>query len=142
MPTRRLVLLLLAAAILSCESPTSSPRSGDRPGRYPTAEGFAQLAVDDPCRYLGTLHNVSRQIVERYRARREVSIDEWACMSEVIVDVNYEVGIDCHKRDVPFEEFAARQEKGYLACLTDEHAHLASCAVIQVDEDGQAGFCK
>ena len=146
MPLSTLTALYLAFAIgvLLSACHAATPRSntaGQRPGRYPTTEGVAQLAVDDPCRYLGTVHKMSREIIERLRAKDEISLEEWSCMTDVIVDANYEVGLECHRRKVEFREFAERQEEGYRACLTAEHRGIARCAVIQVDVDGRAGFC-
>lgn len=62
-------------------------------------------------------------------------------MADVIVDVNYEVGMECHDRKVKFSEFAELQKERHLACLAEERAAAAKCAVVQVDWKGRAGFC-
>lgn len=138
-----LVLLLLLAFASCTNSKPPSRKGGDwRSGKFPTAEGFAQLAVDDPCDYLGTLQSVSNQLIERLRARERVTLDEWACMSGVVVDVNWEVGKQCHQREVEFSEFAEAQKEGYAQCLSGDRSPTIQCAVIQVNWMGRANFCR
>ena len=60
----------------------------------------------------------ANQLIERLRARKRVTLDEWACMSDVVVDVNWEVGKQCHQREVEFSEFADAQKEGYAKCLS------------------------
>ena len=62
-------------------------------------------------------------------------------MADVIVDVNYEVGMGCHNRKVKFSEFAELQKERYLGWLSEERAGVVQCAIIQVDWKGRAGFC-
>lgn len=143
----RWIALALLLAFASCTNPKPSNRRDGaakewRSGKFPTAEGFAQLAVDDPCRYLGTLQSVSGQLIERLRARERVTLDEWSCMSDVVVDVNWEVGKQCHQREVAFSEFAEAQKEGYAQCLGNQHSRTINCAVIQVNWMGNASFCR
>ena len=141
------LVLSLALVFASCTSPTPSKRTDRAPGefrsgKFPTAEGFAQLAVDDPCRHLGTLQNVSAQVIERLRARNKVTLDEWSCMSDVVKDVNWEVGKQCHQREVEFSEFADAQKEGYAKCLSGKRSRTLGCSVIQVNWRGSASFCR
>ena len=138
------LLLALMVAIASCTaSSTGSHRSRRNPrtGQYPTTRGVAQIAVDQPCEYLGTVHKMSRELIERLRASEHITLEEWRCMAEVIVEVNYEVGLKCHRKRVQFQEIADLQEERHRGCIADARTDIARCAVIQVDEEGRAGFC-
>ena len=101
--------------------------------RSPFTVHPAQLAIQKPCRFMGTVHKESRGRIEFLRACGSVSHDEWLCMARVLESLDAEFTARCTERSVPFRKIADAQRSRYLDCLGPSRADDVECAVLSGD---------
>lgn len=100
-----------------------------RPRRSPFAVHPAALAMEDPCRRMGTLHKESRGRLEYLRRCGVVSDRQWACMARALESHDEHFTAACRTRRVPFAEIAAAQRSDYAGCLGSGRSEDVACAV-------------
>jgi hypothetical protein len=120
--TRTAIVLLIGLLGFSCIS--QSPFS-----RTPGA-----VAVDEPCRFMGTLHRDSRQRIEALRACHDVSYEEWLCMARALETLDDEFTGRCKGRSVVYSEIAHRQRLLYAQCLQQPSHDLVECTLLSEDQ--------
>ncbi len=101
--------------------------------RSPFAVHPAQLAIESPCRYMGTVHKESRGRLEVMRACDSISRGEWLCLVRALESIDTEFTARCRDRFVPFHEIADEQRMRYLACLGPSRGEDAVCAVLSAE---------
>jgi hypothetical protein len=93
-----------AALVARRNSMQPTPRSGD-------------LVASQPCRYMGTFHQVRRARLEQLRMAHEITHDEWACMARALASVDEKFTAECADRSIPFEEMLGALRDGYSTCV-------------------------
>jgi len=90
----------------------------------------ASIAVDEPCRFMGTFHKESRVRLEELRMCHAISEAEWACMARELKALDRAFTAECRDRRVRYREIAADQRDRYVGCLPELAAGVANCAVL------------
>ena len=118
---RRQLVAVFVLTLLACasQSPFSRPPSS--------------VAVDEPCRFMGTVHKESRQRIEVLRACKAISMEEWSCMASVLKSLDTEFTALCRSRSVDYEEIAARQRSLYSNCVSQPKAETIECGLLSED---------
>ena len=101
------IFLLSASIAFAQEEKSRSPFS-----RPPSA-----LAVEEPCRFVGTFHKESRQRIEELRAQKVISLDEWKCMARALEKLDDEMTVSCKVKKDPLSVIEVRQRELYSNCL-------------------------
>lgn len=101
--------------------------------RSPFTRPPSAVAIDEPCRFMGTVHKESRQRLEVLRACAAVSLEDWSCMAGALKELDLEFTALCRTRAVAFEEIASRQRELYRGCLGAPRAEVVECAVLSED---------
>jgi hypothetical protein len=113
--------LALAALGLACKS------------RSPFSRSPAALALDEPCRYMGTFHKESRMRLEALRSCEAISEPEWSCLTSALKGLDRDFTQRCRAGDVELEEILEDQTVRYAGCLAPAAAEAASCAALSDD---------
>ena len=109
--------------------------------KSPFSRSPAAVAMDEPCRFMGTVHKESRQRLEVLRACGAISMEEWACMTSTLKDLDREFTALCRSRSVGYEEIAARQRALYSACASEPKAETIECTLLSEDALCTARTC-
>ena len=102
----------------------------------------AAVAVDEPCRFMGTVHKESRQRLEVLRACGAISMEEWSCMASVLKSLDTEFTALCRSRSVAYQEIAARQRSLYSDCVSRPKAETVECGLLSEDARCLAERCR
>ena len=113
--------LVLASASLTCKS--HSPFS-----RTPAA-----VALDEPCRYMGTFHKESRERLEALLDCHAISETEWRCMTGALKALDHDFTARCRSESVDLDVILADQTERYTRCLPPADDGKASCAALSDD---------
>ena len=68
-------IFILSISFLSCAQESATPAPEEK-SRSPFTTSPAEIALEEPCRYIGTFHKESRQLLEVLRARKVILLDE------------------------------------------------------------------
>jgi hypothetical protein len=128
-PVHTSVSLLIVAAAFGCQS------------RSPFTRTPADVALDEPCRYMGTFHRESRWRVEKLREHGSLSFDEWACMTHELKQLDIVFSAECKRREVGVAEISDDQRARYRSCVEPDRVDLADCAVLSRDLTPLSGSC-
>jgi hypothetical protein len=109
--------------------------------KSPFSYSPAEVAMDQPCRYIGTFHRESRTVLENLRMDGAVTRDEWLCMTRRLEEIDDDYSERCRERDYDFAEIAADQVARYRGCFAPERERLAECAILFDDESTRPSFC-
>ena len=91
------------------------------------------IAVDEPCRFMGTYHKESRVRLEELRMCGAITDSEWGCMASELKALDVAFTAECRERKVRYREIAADQHERYRACLGTPGDAIAACAVLSDD---------
>ena len=128
-PAQTAVALLIVAAAFGCQS------------RSPFTRTPADIALDEPCRYMGTFHRESRWRVEKLREHGTLSFDEWACMTRELKQLDVTFSAECKRREVGVAEISDNQRARYRSCVGPDRIGFADCAVLSRDSTTLSGSC-
>lgn len=93
----------------------------------------ALVAIDDPCRFMGTFHKESRVRIEELRMCHAVSDEEWRCLASELKALDVAFTAECREHRVRYSRIAADQQLRYARCLPKRSKGLARCAVLSGD---------
>ena len=122
-------VLALAAAGIACKS------------RSPFSRSPAAVALDEPCRYMGTFHRESRLRLEALRSCRAISAAEWDCTTSALKSLDREYTARCRSDDVELDELLAAQTPRYAGCLAPG-GETARCAALSLDWECVDAHCE
>jgi hypothetical protein len=114
--------VLAAAPGLACTS------------RSPFTRSPANVALAEPCRYMGTFHKESRQRLEGLFSCRAISDVEWGCMARELRALDHAFTGRCRSERVAVDEILADQRARYGRCLAPAAAPVAACAALAEDD--------
>lgn len=98
------------------------------------------IAMDAPCRFLGTSHRDSRSRIEQLRSCGAVTHAQWACMAEAASAVDDEFTALCRGAAISHEAIASRQRASYQACVPSA-SEIAEWAVFSTDAEFPGWRC-
>jgi hypothetical protein len=116
----RSVLYLMSIITLAC---TGSPVGEQSVNRSPSgAPGSAARAGKaEPCRFMGTLHRLSRSRLEVLRIRHRIDKDQWRCAAKELAAIDKTLTAECRIRSVEYSEFRSAQRHSYSKCWGSGH---------------------
>jgi hypothetical protein len=106
-----------------------------RTSRSPFTRSPADIAVDEPCRFMGSVHKESRSRIEALRVCGAITREEWICMARVIKAVDDEFTEVCKDRSVRFREIAEEQERRYTGCLAEARPPVVRCGLLSTHQE-------
>lgn len=122
-------VLLTTLAVLS-----GAPVVACQLKRSPFAVPPAQLAVEEPCRYMGTFHKESRRRLEELRMDGVIAEVEWSCLTDALEALDVDFTSRCRAEKYDYEDVASEQRRRYAACLPGERSRLVPCTLLVLDE--------
>lgn len=129
-----LVLLLVSVPALACDQNAEAPPAEER-SRSPFTTSPADLAVEEPCRFIGTFHKESRQRLEELRAGKVISLDEWACMARALKSLDEEMTVKCKEKKESIEVIEAWQTEYYSPCVDSaKKEKIVRCSLLTAEE--------
>ena len=129
-----LVLLLVSVPALACDENAEAPPTEER-SRSPFTTSPAELAVEEPCRFIGTFHKESRQRLEELRAGKVISLDEWACMARALKSLDEEMTVKCKEKKESIEVIEAWQTGYYSPCVVSaKKEEIVRCSLLTSEE--------
>ena len=128
MPQRSGSLVVLSL-LLACTS------------RSPFTRSPAEIAINDPCRFMGTFHKESRSRIESLRMCHAITREEWSCMTDVLKALDDDFTGICRERRASFDEIAGEQRRRYAACLSPARPGVVDCAILGADPACLAERC-
>ena len=102
--------------------------------RSPFSRSPGDVFVEEPCRFMGTFHKESRQRLERFYVRKDISLDEWKCMAAALKRLDDEATQSCKKADQTIEVIEARQAELYRTCLPGSKHRLVKCGMLSLSQ--------
>lgn len=123
------LLLGMALALLACVS------------RSPFSTHPSYFALEDPCRYMGTLHKESRLRLEDLRMCGVLSLGEWKCMARALRTIDEVFTARCTQREVSFEAIASEQRRRYAGCLEPARPATLECTILSTEARCLADQC-
>jgi len=100
--------------------------------RSPFSRSPAAVALDEPCRYMGTFHKESRLRLEALLSCGAISEAQWSCMTSALKQVDRTFTQRCRAEDVVLDEILSDQTERYAMCLEPGDA-AAICAALSDD---------
>ena len=129
-----LVFLLVSFPALACYENTVAPPAEER-SRSPFTTSPADIAVEEPCRFIGTFHKESRQRLEELRAGKVISLDEWACMARALKSLDEEMTVKCKEKEESIEVIEAWQTEHYSPCVVSaKKEEIVRCSLLTSEE--------
>jgi hypothetical protein len=101
----------------------------------------ASIAVDEPCRFMGTFHKESRVRIEELRMCRVITDAQWGCLATELKALDVAFTAECRERTVRYAEIASDQHDRYVRCLPEGPKAVARCAVLSDDATCIAEHC-
>lgn len=129
MTSIRIVMLLLLF-LVACEDSSEEPEKS----QSPFSRSLASVAMDEPCRYIGTFHKESRQRLEELRAHQVVSLDEWKCMARALAALDDELTRECKEEEKSIELIEIRQSELYAPCLSPANPKVVRCSLLSSED--------
>jgi hypothetical protein len=120
----RIALLLLLSFSSGC-----APSEGAPSREYVYTPPVASIVVEDPCRYVGSLHRESRHQLERLTASKRISVDEWSCMARTLAELDSELTEACRHQAIAYSNFQERLRGLYGDCVPAERSEVLDQAV-------------
>lgn len=101
----------------------------------------ADVAMDEPCRFIGTYHKESRQRLEVLRACGAISVDEWKCMAGTLKTLDKEMTRNCEEGPQTLEAIEVRQRELYAPCVEPLKGSVANCGLLSSGGNCLRGLC-
>ena len=120
---RYFVIMALVVLAVACAS------------RSPFTRSPADLAIEKPCRFMGSLHKESRVRIEALRMCRAISHDEWLCMARVLETIDNEFTGRCRSRAVRYAEVANEQRRRYSNCFDTPRTEVVECGILSTESE-------
>jgi len=129
-----LSLLVVMACGESSEPPPQQPPEAPEKSQSPFHRSPADVAMEEPCRYIGTYHKESRQRLEELRANEVISLDQWKCMARALAALDDELTLECKKEEKSIEVVEARQSELYAPCLSPPNPEVVHCSLLSSED--------
>ncbi|MEE3328124.1 MAG: hypothetical protein VX252_12380 [Myxococcota bacterium] len=127
-------LIVLFISLMACSSPPEAPSDAAKQerSRSPFTTSPAQIALEEPCRYIGTFHKESRQRLEELRAQKFISLDEWKCMARALQALDKEMTVKCKEKKETLAVIEVWQTERYSSCLSsrDQNQDILECSLL------------
>lgn len=127
---RRGALAVTLLALTACAS------------RSPFTRTPADLARDDPCRYMGTFHKESRQRLEELRACGALTLDQWRSLARSLAELDDEFTGRCRQGRVPLSVIEDRQRELYARGAEAPGGETIECSLLSAEDDCMAQVCR
>ena len=101
--------------------------------RSPFTVSPAHYAVQEPCRYMGTLHRESRTRLERLRMCAAITEDDWLCMSRALQALDRDFTARCKSDSISYTEIADDQRGRYRNCAVAADRDTIECTLLSTD---------
>ena len=124
-------IFILSFFFLSCAQESATPASEEK-SRSPFTTSPAEIALEEPCRYIGTFHKESRQLLEELRAQKVIVLDEWKCMARALQALDKEMTVKCKEKKEPLAVVEAWQTERYSPCLSSNNRgnEILECSLL------------
>jgi len=124
-----LFILILGsqAALWSCSS-RSSPSKNSSVTVHP-----AESAMEDPCRFMGSVHREVRIRLDVFRSHDVISFEQWKCLTAELKAVDKEMTARCDEQPQTIEIVNARQTELFGKCLPSSDEAIIHCSLLSSD---------
>ena len=109
--------------------------------RSPFTRSPAEVAMGNPCRFMGTFHKESRQRIEELRACHAISMDQWYSMARALQALDKEFTARCKVDSVSLSRIEKRQRELYTAGSEPPQNDTIECALLSTDGSCMAEVC-
>jgi hypothetical protein len=116
-----------AFGVLICLHGTSV---AEEKSRSPFHRSPADVAVEEPCRFMGTFHKEVRQRLEMFYGAKQITLPEWKCLSGALKKVDRETTASCKEAPQSIETIEVRQTELFSACLPESKRPLVDCSLL------------
>jgi len=118
-----------------------SAMAEEEKSRSPFSRSPADVAKDEPCRFMGTFHKESRQRLEAFFSCHVISIEQWKCLASELKALDKEMTKRCKEQPQSLETIEARQTELYRTCLPPSDEKIASCSLLSSDRTCLTDLC-
>ena len=98
--------------------------------RSPFHRSPADVAVEEPCRFMGTFHKEVRERLEMFYRAKQITLPEWKCLSGALKKVDRETTASCKEAPQSIETIEVRQTELFSACLPESKRPLVDCSLL------------
>ncbi len=109
--------------------------------RSPFSRSPADVAKDEPCRFMGTFHKESRQRLEALFTCHVISIKQWKCLAGELKTLDKEMTKRCKEQPQSIETIEARQIELYRTCLPPSEEKVAGCSLLSSERACLTDLC-
>lgn len=85
--------------------------------------------MEEPCRFMGTFHRLSRGQVETLRMEHRITSDEWKCTAGKLAEVDRRFTRECNARPVAYPDLVQALRDEYSRCFPADRQHLVDEAM-------------
>ena len=135
-------VLGIVAIVLGLTLVGTSVLSANEKSRSPFSRSPADVAKDEPCRFMGTFHKESRRRIEAFLDCDAISLVEWKCMAEALKALDDEMTLQCKQEPQSLDTIEARQGERYAACLPPSSEELVQCSLLSSDWACRERVCR
>ena len=98
--------------------------------RSPFHRSPADVAVEEPCRFMGTFHKEVRGRLEMFYRAKQITLPEWECLSGALKKLDRETTASCKEAPQSIEAIEVRQTELFSACLPESKRPLVDCSLL------------
>jgi hypothetical protein len=118
-----------------------SAMAEEEKSRSPFSRSPADVAKDEPCRFMGTFHKESRRRLEALFSCHVISIEQWKCMANELKTLDKEMTNRCKEKPQALETIEARQTELYRTCLLPSGDAISRCSLLSSDRACLTDLC-
>ncbi len=101
----------------------------------------AEVAMDEPCRFLGTFHKESRRRVESLAQCHAIDEVQWSCLTRALKAVDRTYTARCKETAVTFATIERSQRARYAECFAEPDAAPISCGLLTGGDECLLALC-